>query len=50
LHWVSKRINTMKGDMTHEEFLAACRLVTSLHPPPTVGADEAKAGAIRNCG
>lgn len=29
LHWVSFRINVMKGDMTHDEFLAACALITA---------------------
>ena len=29
LHWVSFRVNVMKGDMTHEEFLALCKLITA---------------------
>ncbi len=32
LHWVEFRVNTMKYNQTHEEFLATCRLVVSRFP------------------
>jgi hypothetical protein len=32
LQWVTKRINTMKNDCTHEEFIAMCKLVTARFP------------------
>lgn len=27
LHWVSRRVNTMKTDFTHEEFIRACEII-----------------------
>ena len=29
LHWVSRRVNQMKTDFTHDEFIAACRVIAN---------------------
>lgn len=32
LQWVSRRVNSMKTDFTHEEFIAACRIIAEKWP------------------
>lgn len=32
LHWITKRMNEMKGNFTHEEFLEACAKITERWP------------------
>jgi CRISPR/Cas system Type II protein with McrA/HNH and RuvC-like nuclease domain len=30
LHWITKRMNEMKGAFTHEEFLETCQTITEI--------------------
>lgn len=35
LQWVSRKVNIMKSDMTHEEFLDTCHAIVTLERPLT---------------